>query len=264
MNVLQKLYLLAGLFFGWGALQSGEIVLNLQQSTDGMSGWENVPVSSVDLTAEGGISGGTVAPGESVFYRLEILEVEPPTPVTLVINEVDYDQVGADANEFVEILNTGTEAVDLTNIALVLVNGSGSASYNVIDLGAAGTLAAGGYLVVASSTVVVDAGATTILFGAAENNVQNGGPDALAVVNMATGDLIDALSYEGSITAATITGLPGTFNLVEGTATTLSDSNTEELSLVRFPNGTDTDDASVDWWSTAVITPGSANIVLLL
>jgi hypothetical protein len=41
----------------------------------------------------------------------------PPPPPTLVINEVDYDQSSTDAAEFIELKNTGTEAVDLTGPA---------------------------------------------------------------------------------------------------------------------------------------------------
>jgi hypothetical protein len=41
-------------------------------------------------------------------------------PGRLVINEVDYDQVGTDLNEFVEIFNGTGRPVELSNLALVL------------------------------------------------------------------------------------------------------------------------------------------------
>ena len=59
----------------------------------------------------------------------------------LVINEVDYDQVGADTGGFVEIANTGTAAATLDGTALVLVNGGDGTEYGRKAL--TGTLARG-------------------------------------------------------------------------------------------------------------------------
>ena len=68
----------------------------------------------------------------------------PPPTSTLVINEIDYDQVGADSDGFVEIANKGTSAATLDGIALVLVNGGDGTEYARVAL--TGSLAAGGYL----------------------------------------------------------------------------------------------------------------------
>src|SRR5262245_12126657 len=170
----------------------------------------------------------------------------PPTPpppppgeqAKLVINEVDYDQVGTDANGFVEIYNKGGAAVDLTGIDLVAVNGGDNAEYAREHL--TGSLAAGGYLVVAIE-------------------LQNGAPDGLALMQGAS--LLDALSYEGAITAATIGGQ--TYNLVEGTPlqATVADSNSVDGSLIRNPNGKDTDDAASDWAFTTTVTRGAENVM---
>ncbi len=162
----------------------------------------------------------------------------PPGGAKLVINEVDYDQVGADHDEFVEIYNAGDSAADLTGIALSPVNGGDGTEYSRKPL--TGTLAAGAYLVV-------------------DVTLQNGAPDGLALVNLTTKTLIDALSYEGAITAATIDGT--TYNLVEGIVIdTLADSNTVEGSLSRIPNGTDTDNTATDWAFTTTTTRGAANV----
>jgi hypothetical protein len=166
----------------------------------------------------------------------------PPPPPTgrakLVINEVDYDQVGTDTGGFAEIHNVGDAAADLTDVELVAVNGGDSAEYAREQL--TGTLAAGGYLVVAIE-------------------LQNGAPDGLALLDGTT--LRDALSYEGGITAATIGGQ--TYNLVEGTVlpTSVEDPNTVARSLIRNPNGRDTDDAASDWAFTTTITRGAANVL---
>jgi lamin tail-like protein len=165
----------------------------------------------------------------------------PPPPgeqAKLVINEVDYDQVGTDANGFVEIYNKGGAAADMAGIDLVAVNGGDNAEYDRVQL--TGTLAAGGYLVVAIE-------------------LQNGAPDGLALLHGTT--LLDALSYEGGITAATIGGQ--TYNLVEGTVlpATVADSNTVDGSLIRNPNGKDSDDAASDWAFTTTVTRGAANVM---
>lgn len=76
----------------------------------------------------------------------------------------------------------------------------------------------------------------------------------------AGGILLDALSYEGAIDAATIGG--ATYDLVEGTVlpAATADSNTIAGSLSRIPNGSDTDDAATDWAFTTTVTQGAANV----
>ena len=92
-------------------------------------------------------------------------------------------------------------------------------------------------------------------------DAQNGAPDGLAVIETASGSLLDALSYEGAITTATIDGR--TFNLVEGTVlpTTVADSNTVAGSLIRNPDGRDSNDAAADWAFTTTLTKGAANVL---
>jgi vibriolysin len=176
----------------------------------------------------------------------------------LVINEVEYDETGTDNREFVEIYNGTDAAVSLSGYSLVLVNGGTSTSYLTQSLSAAGTLAAGQYLVVGNSGVTAASGALKINLASGNDKIQNGAPDGVALIS--GGTLVDALSYEGSITAAVIAGV-GTVSLVEGTvlASSVADSNTVTRSLCRYPNGTDTDNASADWALRSVVTPGSAN-----
>ncbi|MEQ8564027.1 MAG: lamin tail domain-containing protein [Deltaproteobacteria bacterium] len=182
-----------------------------------------------------------------------------PVGARLVINEVDYDQINTDAAEFVEIYNAGTAPAVLTNVALVLVNGSNDSEYNRVDLATALTLAPGAFLVVGPTGLAVPGGVTLIEFTGATNNIQNGAPDAVALIDTASNTLIDALSYEGSITAASINGFAAPVSLVEGTATAVADSNSVDGSLVRVPDGADTDDASVDWSLATTPSPGAAN-----
>ncbi len=162
----------------------------------------------------------------------------PPGSARLVINEVDYDQVGADTGGFVEIANVGAAAAPLEGIALVLVNGGDGTEYGRKAL--TGNLAAGAKLVV-------------------EVDPQNG-PDGLAIVDTSQDTLLDALSYEGAISSATI----GTkvFDLVEGVPlpVDVGDSNIVDGTLARSPDGSDADNAATDWSFTTQPTRGAANV----
>jgi hypothetical protein len=184
-----------------------------------------------------------VAGDDTVLLRCVAGQTPPPPPpgpgAELVVNEVDYDQVGADADGFVEIKNVGDDPADLAGVALVFVDGADSAEYRREALG--GTLEAGGYLVVAG-------------------DAQNGAPDGLALLDTGTGALLDALSYEGEIRAAVIDGT--TYDLVEGPPlpASVADSNTVDGSLIRVPDGRDTNDAAADWAFTTTRTPGGANV----
>ena len=191
--------------------------------------------------ADGAVSLDRAADG-TVTIRCGGAQPPPPPPPPagrLVLHEVDYDQPGPDSGGFVELYN-GTDAeVALGTLALVYVNGEGGVEYDRDAL--AGTLAPGAYLVV-------------------DVELQNGAPDGVALFDTAAKTLVDALSYEGSITDATIEG--AVYSLVEGTVlpATRADSNLDDGSLIRNPNGRDTDDAATDWAFTTVVTPGAANV----
>ena len=201
-------------------------------------------LAGIACTARGGGNGTVeleVAGDGTVLLRCTGSgEPPPPGAAKLVINEVDYDQVGADADGFVEIENVGDAAADLTGVALVFVDGGGSVEYRRSNL--TGTLEPGGFLVVAS-------------------DAQNGAPDGLALVDTASNTLLDALSYEGEITSAQIG--TGTFSLVEGSAlpASVADSNAVDGSLIRNPDGADTDDAASDWAFTTTLTRGATNVL---
>lgn len=179
-----------------------------------------------------------------------ILDDDPP-PIAagaLVINEVDYDQtINPDSGEFVEILNVTSAAIDLTNADLVF---TGSTT-ETLRVPLSGTLAPGAFLVAGNSAVV-----PTPAFIFANNSMINATAGVM-ILDTSTCGQIDAVSYEGSVTAATVTGCGGTFNLVEGTPTGANDSGTG--SLVRYPDGTDTGNASADWGVASLVTPGAGN-----
>jgi lamin tail-like protein len=206
----------------------------------GLGTLKGVPCIASDEAA-GEIEVTIAANGDGALKCVAAPDQPPPPPAEqakLVLNEVDYDQVGTDGNGFVEIANTGGSAADLAGLDLVAINGGDSSEYGRVHL--TGTLAPGGYVDVAIE-------------------LQNGAPDGIALLQGAT--LLDALSYEGAITAATIGGQ--TYNLVEGTVlpAAVEDSNTIAGSLIRNPDGKDTNDAASDWAFTTTVTRGAANVM---
>jgi hypothetical protein len=213
-------------------------------------------VTASNLVGEGSAGQGSTGP--------RVVNSAGPcgTARDLVINEIDYDQPGTDFGEFIEIYNGGTEERDLAGVALILVNGLSSFEYARVELADAGpSLPAGEYLVVGTSDVLTSLppGTLSVTFPSSSNNIQNGSPDGIALFDTSATMLLDAISYEGSITAAQLDGIPGTYNLVEGTPTSAADSNSTDGSLARFPNGSDTDDAATDWTFNGVISPGEPN-----
>jgi hypothetical protein len=190
-------------------------------------------------TSAGAVAIAVDAADAVLFRCVADAEPPPPPPGGLVINEIDYDQVGADVGGFVEIANTGGSAAVLDGLAVVLVNGGDGTEYERVEL--TGSLLGGGHLAI-------------------EVDAQNGAPDGVALVATGPGMLLDSLSYEGEINAATIDGQ--TFDLVEGTAlpSTVADSNTVAGSLSRIPDGFDRNDAATEWAFTTTATPGAANV----
>ncbi len=176
----------------------------------------------------------------------------------LVINEIDCDNVGpGDSQEFLEIYNNGLGPIDLAGLSVYRINGSTGAPYGgASGIALTGTLDPDSYLVIASSTTVVDPAATVIVFGSAIDNLQNG-PDAVAIYDTSHQVLIDSFAYGGVQTDAAIDGF--TFDLHEGPAAVADDSNVLAVSLIRYPNGIDTNNADADWSASTIITPGAEN-----
>ncbi|NMB76320.1 MAG: lamin tail domain-containing protein [Myxococcales bacterium] len=192
------------------------------------------------------------------------------TPVTVVpggtggfvINEVDYDQVGTDNAEWCELYNGTGRALDLNGFSLILVNGGTNppSIYRTLNLSVAGSLGADQYLVVGADSVQASLPPETLFIslGSGSDYIQNGAPDGLALVDTNAGILVDALSYEGSITAVAIPGV-GTVSLVEGSPASGADSNTAVSSIARIPDHADTDNAAADWRFVNTPTPGAPN-----
>jgi hypothetical protein len=133
--------------------------------------------------------------------------------------------------------------------------------YQTIDLAPIGALGPGKYLVLAGPNVSVPASATKLDPLWTQDQLQNGAPDGIALIDDVTHTLIDAISYEGGITAVMIDGFAAPVSLVEGTAldATVADSSTVTKTLCRNPNGQDSNNAMVDWILCNARTVGTSN-----
>ena len=159
-----------------------------------------------------------------------------------LINEVDYDQDGADQAEFIELYNPCPSSIDLSTYHLELINGSNTTVYETINL--SGMLATGDYYVVCMDSV--NTANCDLVINLGFDVLQNGAPDAIALYD--TSGLVDALSYDGTV---------GGLN--EGSGVGLvDDSAVVSSGLSRVPNGTDTDMNNVDFRQVC-ITPGTVN-----
>ncbi len=129
------------------------------------------------------VTGGTL--GTPSAYTLTISANDAPAPpnAPVWINEMNYDDPGADSNEFIEV--AGPAGTDLSVYSLILYNGGNGLLYASNAL--SGTLTNDG------------CGYSTVVQSYAPNGFQNG-PDAVAIVSNGT-TVIQFLSYGGSFTA---------------------------------------------------------------
>lgn len=156
-------------------------------------------------------------------------------PVTLApwINELHYDDISTDNDEFIEI--AGRAGLNLANWQLELYNGNGGGSYGTQTL--SGTIPDQGDCF----------GAIVFDFG----QIQNGGPDGIALVDP-LGNVVEFLSYEGSFTAidgsamglqSTDIGVSETNSTVEGTSLQLGGNGEEAADFSWQASLTETRDA---------------------
>lgn len=172
----------------------------------------------------------------------------------LVINEIDYDQVGSDNAEFVELHNPGLTAIPLSGVTFYVIDvvADVASVRGMVDLvpnsASVTSLAPGGYLLVLSSNssalTGIPAGVPTVMASVAFQN----GTEGVAV--SATGVCHDIVYYGGiPMSPATIAECA-----LEGSAGT----DTPEAALSRIPNGSDFDETALDYVIRAP-TPGAAN-----
>ncbi|PSJ36534.1 Calx-beta domain-containing protein [Allosphingosinicella deserti] len=154
------------------------------------------------------------------------------------INEFHYDNAGGDTGEFIEI--AAAAGTSLTGWSLVLYNGANGQSYNTRAL--TGTISG------------QQNGFGTLSFPYPADGIQNGAPDAIALVDP-TGQVIEFLSYEGSFTAAN--GPAAGMTSVSVGASVIEPGNATGTSIGRVGTGDESGDFT--WAVIADDTPGGVN-----
>jgi hypothetical protein len=186
------------------------------------------------------------------FMSIAAIAQPPPPPPPnpgggqLKINEVDYDIPGSDTSEFIEIYNTGAP-VNLNGYILLLINGSNNTVYDTVFFPSTMLATNDFYVICGSGGNVVNCDQ---MLADTANIIQNGAPDAIAIIDLAGPFLEDAVSYEGDVP-----------NFTETTGVTASnaDSNVGDLlSMSRYPDGSDSNDNDADF-SRICSTPGEPN-----
>ena len=158
-----------------------------------------------------------------------------PSTGPVFINEVHYDDAGADADEGVEI--AGPAGTDLANWTIVLYNGSNSMTYTPLT-NLTGTIPD------------QQAGFGTLWFAIA--GLQNGAPDGIALVD-SSNVLTEFISYEGTLTAAN-----GAANGQTSTDIGVSEAGVPDGQSLQL-TGTGTASADFTWAAPQAHTRGMVN-----
>ncbi len=161
------------------------------------------------------------------------LHVDPATTPGLPptrFSELHYDNSGTDVGEAIEV--EGPAGTDLTGWSIVLYDGNGGTAYNTTPL--SGTIASS-----------CD-GRGVVVVNYPTNGIQNGSPDAMALVD-AAGQVVEFLSYEGTFTAV---GGPAAGKLSVDIGASEATSSPVGASLQRDALGT---------WALATSTFGACN-----
>lgn len=174
------------------------------------------------------------------------------------INEIDSDQQGTDAAEFIELFGPANTPLD--GLVVVWYNGSSNLVYEAFDLDGF-TLDENGFFVMGNAAVPnVD-----LIFD--DNSLQNG-PEAIAIYSgngddfpnstpITTEGLIDAIVYHtnDSDDAELLDGLtPGQFQVDES-----ANGNSADDAIARIPDGGAPFDAAS--YVTQLPTPGFTNVL---
>ena len=176
-------------------------------------------------------------------------ENQKTTAANLVINEIDYDQPGADRAEYIEIKNNDSITVNLYTyeIELVRQNGTDYGSFAMPQL----HIGPGDYFVACSGADADTVPNCDLQFG---SSIQNGstGPNAVALWFGTVITPVDTVSYEG-VTVDPYTEDENMLNLGAP-----EDDDAGQDGISRIPDGADSNSNNEDF-SQRCLTPGFAN-----
>ena len=233
----------SGLTYSW-TFTEGEKSGTFSNATENptiLTSYTQTPTGTLSVTVTDAVGLTANASLEVTAEMFPVLDLMP-VAATLLVNEVDYDQTGStDAAEFIEILNPGSDAVDLGAYRIELVDGADHEPYLTYE--PSGELAGGGFLVIADQAVITANSLPETSLALTGTGIQNG-PDGVRIVAKADGRVVDAVHYERVVPGAG-----------EGSA---APQDPEDQSIGRCPNGFDSNDNGLDF-KAMTATPGAAN-----
>lgn len=184
-----------------------------------------------------------------LFFILLVFTGNKTFSQGLTINEFDYDQPGTDSAEFIELYNSSSNIIDLSGYSILFINGNGNSFYDTILLPSFNLNPNSFFVICGSYNFVPNC---NMILNVPSNIIQNGSPDALAIIANGSSSIVDAVSYEGTVGAPyyETAGVP---------APSESDSSLSNFQgLSRNPDGHDTNNNASDF-HLRCITPGYAN-----
>jgi len=160
---------------------------------------------------------GTAALLVAIFSATALAQVQ--------INEIDYDQIGTDDNEWIELRNTTAAPLSLAGLELVHQNGNGCSEIWRLDLDPI-VIPAAGYVIIGNAANAISSApcfTTLVQFSGTANQVQNGPDDSVYIEDRHTGVIIDSVEYENPDPSICGISVP----------TNAADSNTVDGSIQR-------------------------------
>jgi hypothetical protein len=231
----------------------GERALNWNvrgpQGPQGPPGPQGEPGASLEsfealsgVACKTGTNSGTIAIEYEASGEAHLRCVVPPVASTIRINEFSTGTTGAPTDEFVELVNAGPQAVDLSGYKLVYRSATGTNDASLGTLPAGTTLASGAFFLLGGAGY---AGAHPA------DRTFNISPSAAGGglgLRDASGLLVDSVAW-GTGTNAFIEG-----TVAAAPATTAAPGRSD----ARHPDGHDTNDNGTDF-SEGDPTPGMPN-----
>jgi len=159
------------------------------------------------------------------------------------VNEVSTGVDGAASNEFVELVNTGTTAASVGGWKIVYRSAAGTSDVTLATLADGATIPAGGFLLAGGGGYVGPPAADATF---ATSLAATGGAVG---VRDADGALLDSVGW-GTASNALVEGTPG-----PAPPTTAAPGS----SIVRLPDGHDTNANAADFTVSSTPTPRAAN-----
>ena len=187
---------------------------------------------------------GTISISYDAARRASITCVASGNEATIRVNEFMTGVTGAATDEFVEIVNSGSSAADLSGWKLVYRSATGSTDTVLATIPEGTTLAAGAFYLFGGSGYVGPPTADQS-FSAGLASTAGG----LGIRNP-NGDLVDSVGWGSTAANGLVEGTPA-----PAPPTTAAPGSSD----VRKPDGHDTNDNSVDFTVATPPTPRATN-----